>query len=755
MNSSNMGMPGYKDIGLPIILAVISFGVDLTVPLGVAIGVIYVLPILSTLPRYNEHLTLGITITTATLILIGWILSPEGGELKAVAANRILSLLVVAVAYWTVRKAVEFNSRVRESEKQNRQLIEAAPSGMIMIDHEGTIVLANALITELFGYARDSLLGQSIETLTPERFRGQDRGHRTTFFATPEPRSMGTGRDLYGLRQDGTEFPVEIGLNPLTTDDGTFVLASVVDITSRKQAEERIAAQTMDLQKHTKSIEQLLRQNELLLNSAGEGIWGLDLEGKTTFVNPSAAQMLGFAREELIGTLMHQLIHHTKPNGSPYPREDCPMYAAYIKGSVQHVEDEVLWRKDGSSFPVAYISTPIREEDGRVTGAVVTFRDITEQKQHQNELKLVTERLQIATQSAQIGVWDWDVQNNVLTWDEQMYALYGVTPDTFPGAYEAWTTSLHPDDHDQSHGALQEALAGGAPFNTDFRIIWPDRSIHHVRAFAVINRNQAGEAIRMTGVNWDITNEKMTADAIAEHVQNLQRSNADLEQFAHVVSHDLKAPLRGISSVSRWLLQDLGPSVSPDSKENLELMLERTLRMDDLINGILAYSKAGTETQAPTPVDLHRLVHQIIGELQPPESLEIRIEGTLPHVRGDETQFRQIFQNLLNNAIQHFGKPSGEIVVACRDEKSTYIFTVHDTGIGIPKTQYDKIFGLFQTLKSKDAGAGTGVGLAIVKKIVERHGGKITVTSKEGDGSTFTIILPKTLHNVNQAGGAT
>ena len=214
--------------------------------------------------------------------------------------------------------------------------------------------------------------------------------------------------------------------------------------------------------------------NEQILISAKEGIWGLDLEGQTTFVNPAAARMLGYQTDELLGTLMHMKVHHTKPDGSPYPREDCPMYAAYRVGSTQTIEHEVLWRKDGTSFPVEYTSTPIRDEFNQVKGAVVTFRDVTYRKQHQDELENLSARLQLATQSAEIGVWDWDVVNNILTWDDQMYTLYGLPRDVFSGTYEAWTAALHPDDHDRADREMHDAMRAGSPFNSRYRVIRPD-----------------------------------------------------------------------------------------------------------------------------------------------------------------------------------------------------------------------------------------------------------------------------------------
>lgn len=178
-------------------------------------------------------------------------------------------------------------------------------------------------------------------------------------------------------RKDGSLYPVEIHLQISTLEDSKFFIAIVLDITERKRAEEE--------------LRNLIRQNELLLESAGEGIYGLDLQGNTTFVNPAGARMLGWNSQELIGRSQHDLIHHTKSDGTPYPREECPIYASFKDGQFHHVEDEVFWRKDGSSFPVEYTCNPI-VENGKMMGTVVTFRDMTERIQMESQLRQ-TERL--------------------------------------------------------------------------------------------------------------------------------------------------------------------------------------------------------------------------------------------------------------------------------------------------------------------------------------------------------------------------
>jgi PAS domain S-box-containing protein len=257
------------------------------------------------------------------------------------------------------------------ADERFRLAMEASPNGIVLVNDQGRIVLFNTQTEALFGYSRAELIGQTVEMLVPERSRGAHPGHVTGFFAALQARALGAGRELFARRKDGTEFPVEIGLSPIQSAEGVLVLTAIVDITARKQAQADLA--------------QLQKQNELILGSVAEGILGLDLQGNHLFVNPAAARMLGYETEELLGRHSHSTWHHTRPDGSPYPEEECNIYAAYVDGKVHRESTEVFWRKDGTSFPVEYASTPMHEQ-GRLLGAVVTFVDITERKQAEAEV---------------------------------------------------------------------------------------------------------------------------------------------------------------------------------------------------------------------------------------------------------------------------------------------------------------------------------------------------------------------------------
>ena len=233
--------------------------------------------------------------------------------------------------------------------------------------------------------------------------------------------------------------------------------------------------------------------------------------------------------------------------------------------------------------------------------------------------------------------------------------------------------------------------------------------------------------------------EKVLASQAAE----LARSNEELEQFAYVVSHDLKAPLRGIRSLAEWIVEDYEEVIGEDGQKQLALLQGRTDRMQDLIDGILKYSRAGRQEGDALEVDFHALIQEALLILDAPAHIQITVETEMPAYWCEPARIGQVFQNLIGNAIKYNDKPAGHIRIGCEDKGSVWECYVADNGPGIDAKYFGKIFQLFQKLESRDEVEGTGVGLALVKKIIEVHGGQIRVESKVGEGSTFFFTLPK------------
>ena len=238
--------------------------------------------------------------------------------------------------------------------------------------------------------------------------------------------------------------------------------------------------------------------------------------------------------------------------------------------------------------------------------------------------------------------------------------------------------------------------------------------------------------------------EKTTAsrDQLNAMALKLQRSNRELEDFAYVVSHDLKAPLRGITSVSTWLMEDYAAKFDEAGKHQLDLLKNRALRMDTLISGILQYSRIGSVEEAEAPEDLNLLVKEVIENLNPPPHIRIEIEESLPVLKCPRIKMHQVFQNLISNAMKFSNKEQGEIKIRCQDQGDAWQFCVEDNGAGIDSKNFEKIFKLFQTLDNQTRTENTGVGLALVKRIIELRGGRVWVESKVGEGSRFFFRWP-------------
>ncbi len=249
----------------------------------------------------------------------------------------------------------------------------------------------------------------------------------------------------------------------------------------------------------------------------------------------------------------------------------------------------------------------------------------------------------------------------------------------------------------------------------------------------------------------DITARKRAERERERLIGALARSNQELDQFAYVASHDLKAPLRGIANLSQWIEEDLGESVPPDVSEKMALVRGRVQRLEALIDGILQYSRAGRVRSAAEQVDVGLLVKEVVDLLAPPPDVTVTIEPGMPTIATERTPLQQVFMNLINNAIKYNRRPGARITVSSRDAGSMYAFSVADNGPGIEPEYHDRIFGIFQTLESRDRVEGTGIGLSVVKKTVELHGGSVTVHSALGEGAIFTFEWPKSTEETTAA----
>jgi two-component system, sensor histidine kinase and response regulator len=347
---------------------------------------------------------------------------------------------------------------LHDTETWYRGVIESAPDGMLVADHEGVMILVNPQLERMFGYAVGTLRGQKIEVLVPAVIRSHHPGLREHYTHSGAARGMGgINRELRGVRQDGTEFPVDVGLSRLPALGGRelCVCASVRDITERRADEAALAA--------------LEERSRMILSAVGDGIVGMDVDGRISFVNPAVPALLGYSEAELINQPMHPLVHHTYPDGRDFPRHECAMYMTACDGQPRKVDNEVLWRKDGTTLPVEYATTPVYK-DSQIVGSVIVFRDITERKAAQETLRLANFLSDQALDLTKAGHWHIPLNtgDEFYNSSERAAAIFGDPPR--PGwryhLINEWFACVEAGDNAAAAATFENfnaALAGTVP----------------------------------------------------------------------------------------------------------------------------------------------------------------------------------------------------------------------------------------------------------------------------------------------------
>lgn len=593
---------------------------------------------------------------------------------------------------------------VTQEQKKFELAVEAAPNGMLMIDALGNIKLVNAQLERMFGYSREALLGNPVEMLVPERFRKKHPKYRKEFLASPKARLMGEGRDLYGLKSDGTEFPVEIGLNPLKIEDGIFVFASIVDITERKRLTQRF---------------------ELAVEASPTGMIMINRAGEVELLNTQIEKMFGYQKNELIGQKIEILIPGRFREKHPEHRlAFFERPKARLMGAGRELFGQ---RKDGKEFPVEIGLNPLITDEGSYVLASVV--DITERKKEQ-------EKFRLAIESTPAGILMVNKMGEIELANEQILTMFRYKKEDLIGQkIEALVPERFREKHPQYRAAyFMQPATRAMGTGRDLYGLRSDKSEFPVEIGLNPLTTDSGTFVLASVI--DITERKAAEDVII-------KSNTELERFAYVVSHDLKAPLRGIATISEWILEEYQNKLDAEGKNYLALLDNRVKRLQALIDGILKYSRIGRVREKIEKIDLNHMIQEIKDALMPPEHIHITIQKNLPVIYGEKIHVYQLFQNLISNAIKYNDKKQGKIAITSSEQPKEWWFCIQDNGMGIDEQYQDKVFELFQTLASKDKHESTGIGLTLAKKTVELYNGRIWFKSKPGKGATFYFTLSK------------
>ena len=600
----------------------------------------------------------------------------------------------------------------RNMEMRYQTLLEAAPDAIIIVNRQGRIEFANSQMERLFGYTRLEIHGRSVDSLVPVRFRGTHGSYRHSFFDSPANREMGAGRELLGLRKDGTEFSVEISLSPLETRDGSVVLAAVRDVSERKKAETRFRA---------------------LLESAPDAMVIVNSDGFIELANTQTERLFGYSRLELVGQSVDVLVPQELRGGHFVHRDR--FFANPKPRSMGAGLDLMAVRKDGTQFPVEISLSPLEGPDGvSVTAAI---RDVTDRKKAETRFRALLESAPDAMVIANgEGVIELANLQTERLFGYPRMELVGqsvdvLVPESLRSGHGAHRARFFADPRPREMGAglnLMAVRKDGTQFPVEISL----SPLEGPGEFSVT------AAIR------DVSERKRAEQQLSEKMTELRQSNEALEQFAHIASHDLQEPLRMVASYTQLLSKRYKGRLDVDADEFIGYAVDGTQRMKRLIEDLLVYSRAGRSAPAAKELDSEDALREALENLQAAieESGAQVTWDALPKVTAAELQLVQLFQNLVGNAIKYRGERVPRIHVAGHSTEKEWIFSVADNGIGIEAKYFDRVFVIFQRLHGRAEYEGTGIGLAICKRILQQQGGRIWVESEFGTGSTFYFALP-------------
>jgi len=335
-----------------------------------------------------------------------------------------------------------------------------------------------------------------------------------------------------------------------------------------------------------------------------------------------------------------------------------------------------------------------------------------------------------------------DYNSNVRFVNDQFIAITGFTREEVIGQSHHLLNS--PDHSKDFYNVIWKQISSGNIWKGEMKNLKKDRSEYWAKVTIVPLKNSQGDPIQYLTIMNDISKEKEAEAEIKDYAKSLESKNKELDQFAYIVSHDLKAPLRAINNLSEWIEEDLEDIVDEDTKKNLELLRGRVHRMENLINGILEFSRVGRQETNNEKIDMSKLLNEIVDSIGSDKIAKFTIKDEMPTLIAEKILFEQIFSNLISNAIKYNDKDEIEICVSysMSNNDKFHTFGIKDNGPGIEEEYFNSIFVIFQTLQPRDKIESTGVGLAIVKKIIEDSGGRIWVESEISTGSTFYFTLP-------------
>ena len=768
-------------------------------------------------------------------------------------------------------------------------IIEHAPVGIVIAEAPlGRIVLGNRRVEEIFRHP--SLRSGSVEEYA-EWVAFHPDGRQVQAHEYPLARVLKTGQPagpdeyLY-QRGDGTRAWVQITGVPIRDARGSLTggLAVIDDIDAERRGKEERERLIRELELERARLRTILTEAPAQIAVVRGPEYVFEFANPRYLANAAGREVLGRPALEVFHELASQgfreMLDTAYHSGEPLSLEEVP---AAVDRDGTGVMEEGYYN---------LVLQPLRDAEGRVDALLSHTIDVTGQVRARREVEQLEERLRLALDAADLGIFDWDLESGELSWDARTRRIFGV-PGKGALTMDVFQERVHPGDRERVGREVQQALdpAGTGEFASVYCVVPPGQKERWVRAVGRVYFEGEGDArrgVRFLGTAQDVTERQQAeaererllremetgrarlqqifteapavmalytgpehvvsmvnptweqtvgkpgavgrpfrevfpefagtglfelldqvyetgepfvdpevnvplerfgsgvledsywnlvwrplagegpqgrdvlvhavdvtaqvrarreveekAEQLARAARALEASNLELDQFAYVASHDLKAPLRGIANLATWITEDLGDAASGEVREHLGLLQGRVHRMEGLIDGVLQYSRAGRVRQRPVRVDTGELVHEVVDLIAPPERVRVQVEEGMPALWTERLPLQQVFMNLIGNAVKYAGGDGPLVQVSARGAGEMWEFAVRDNGPGIAPQYHERIFGIFQTLEARDKVEGTGIGLSIVRKLVESRGGRVWVESDVGAGSTFRFLWPR------------
>lgn len=621
---------------------------------------------------------------------------------------------------------------LQESKTRIQAVVDNAADGIITLDESGNIESFNAAAERIFGEKADRTIGSNLRQLIAQPQPDSSAGDYAIeyFVLNPDAKLKTYQQETVGIRSDGIKFPMELAISEMRLANQCLFVAICRDVGGRKQAEET------------------LRKQAQMLDFANDTIAVLDLNGVISYWNLGAKWLYGWRNSQAIGKNIHELLHTEWRQ-----RFDEIQKVFFERGYWQG--ELVRTKEDGTKITVASRWTLQRDDRDRPQAILEISNDISDRKRSERALAESAQRFRDTFEQAAVGMAQASVDGKLLLVNQKLCEIVGYSRQELMA--KNFQDITFGEDLGNELELLRQLLAEEIDnYCIEKRYVCKDGELVWVNLTVSLLQEQNGTQLLM-GVVEDIRERKQaeeslrlhaeelrwTANSLAQTTSVLRKRNQELDQFAYVVSHDLKAPLRAIANLSSWIEEDLSDSMTEDTLHQMNLLRGRAHRMESLIEGLLQYSRVGRIQLASETVKVEKLLAEIIDSLAPPSGFDVKVEPGMPTFVTERLPLQQVFSNLISNAIKHNRNESGYVNISFKELENFYEFAVADDGPGIAPQYHDKVFVIFQTLEARDKVENTGIGLSLVKKIVESQGGTISLESAEGEGATFRFTWPK------------